>query len=135
MDNEALTRRWFEEVWNKGRVEAIDEMFAEDGIAHGLSDGEEEIRGPAAFKVFHATFRGAFPDMQITMEEILCQDDKTAGRFSGQATHAGDQLGIPATGKRVNFTGMTFIRWKDGKIAEGWNNVDFAGIMAQLGAA
>lgn len=59
--NKALVRRWFEEVWNKGRAEAIDEMFAADGVAHGLSDGAgNPLKGPADFKPFHETFRGAF---------------------------------------------------------------------------
>jgi len=134
-DNAALTRRWFEEVWNKGRVEAIDEMFSPEGLAHGLAEGGGAMRGPAAFKAFHAQFRGAFPDMLVTVEDVLSEGDKTAARFSGQATHSGDHLGVPATGKRVTFTGMTFIRWKDGQIAEGWNNVDLAGLFKQIGLA
>jgi steroid delta-isomerase-like uncharacterized protein len=133
LENEALSRRWFEEVWNKGRVEAIEEMFAPDGIAHGLAEGED-MRGPEAFKSFHANFKGAFPDMRISVEDILSAGDKTAIRFRGQATHTGDQLGIPATNRRVTFTGMTFVRWRDGQIVEGWNNVDISGILKQIGA-
>jgi steroid delta-isomerase-like uncharacterized protein len=135
MDNEALIRRWFEEVWSKGRVEVIDEMFPVDGIAHGLAGDGGDMRGPEAFKVFHKTFRGAFPDMQVLVEDILSQGDKVAVRFVVQATHTGDDLGIPATGKRVRCTGMTFARFNDGKIVEGWNNVDIASLLDQIRAA
>src|SRR5437588_11510292 len=60
-ENKALMRRWFEEVWNKGRAEAIPEMFADEGIAHGLSDDPASpMRGPAGFLPFHTQFREAF---------------------------------------------------------------------------
>ena len=134
MDPESLIRRWFEEVWNKKRPEAIDEMFGEKCVAHGLDEGGAERVGPEGFKPFHATFCGAFPDLHITVEEVLVDGDRTAARFSGFGTHQGDTLGVPATGKRVTFTGMTMTHWKDGKIVEGWNNVDIMGILKQVNA-
>lgn len=64
-ENKALVRRWYEEVWNKGRAEAIDEMLAADGIAHGLTDDPAKpLKGPADFKPFHEMFRGAFADIE-----------------------------------------------------------------------
>jgi steroid delta-isomerase-like uncharacterized protein len=133
-DNAARVRRWFEEVWNRGRAEVIDEMFAADGIAHGLAEDGGDMRGPEAFKLFHARFMGAFPDMHITIEDLLSQGDLTAVRLTGAATHRGDHLGVDATHRPVTFTGMTFTRWKNGQIVEGWNNVDIAGIRKQIGA-
>ena len=60
--NKALLRRWFEEVWNKGRAEAIDEMLAADCVVHGLSEDESKpLKGPVDFRPFHEMFRGAFP--------------------------------------------------------------------------
>ena len=133
-DNEALARRWFEEVWNKGRVEAIDEMFAEDGVAHGLSDAGASLRGPAGFRPFFHSFRGAFPDTEIVVEDVIAEGDKLAARCSVRARHQGDTLGFRATGRPIEITGMVFIRARDGKIAEAWNNFDFMTLFQQLGA-
>ncbi len=133
-DNEALTRRWFEEVWNQGRAEAIDEMFAADGLAHGLSDDAKPLRGPAAFKEFHAKFREAFPDIVVTVEDTIAEGDKIAARCTVGGKHTGDTLGFAATQAPMEITGISIVRIKDGKIVEGWNNFDFMTMYKQLGA-
>ena len=90
-ENKQLVRRWFEEVWNNGRVEAIDEMFDENGIAHGLSDDPENpIRGPQGFRPFHTVFRDAFPNMMIVVEDGVAEGDKVAARCSVRAKHEGE---------------------------------------------
>jgi steroid delta-isomerase-like uncharacterized protein len=127
----ALSCRWMEEVWNGKRASAIDEMFAPDGIAHGLDD-DGDIHGPEAFKKLHATLVGAFPDLHVVVEDVVGGEDKAAVRISVTATHTGDLPNLPATGRSVRFTGMTFTRWREGKIVEGWNNVDFSAMMRQL---
>jgi len=132
--NKALVRRWFEEVWNKGRAEAIDEMFAADGIAHGLSDDAvDPLRGPADFKPFHERFRGAFPDIEVVVEDMIAEDDKVAARCSVRGKHTGDHLGIAASNAPVDFTGVSIVRIKDGKIVEAWNNFDFMRMNQQIG--
>jgi steroid delta-isomerase-like uncharacterized protein len=132
--NKALVRRWFEEVWNKGRAEAIDEMFAADGIAHGLSDdAENPLRGPADFKPFHETFRGAFPDIEVIVEDMIAEGDKVAARCSVRGKHTGDHLGVAASNAPVDFTGVSIVRIKDGKIVEAWNNFDFMRMNQQIG--
>jgi steroid delta-isomerase-like uncharacterized protein len=134
-ENKALVRRWFEEVWNKGRAEAIDEMFAEDGVAHGLSDASgQPMRGPAGFRPFHSSFRGAFPDIEVVVEDVITEGDKLAARCTVRAKHQGDTLGFSATQRPVDFTGMVFVRIRDGKIVEAWNNFDFMQLYQQLGA-
>lgn len=133
--NTALMYRWFEEVWNQGRAETIDALLAADGIAHGLGEAGAEIRGPAAFRQFWEMFRGAFPDIHVAVEEVVSEGDTAAVRFVVTMTHMGDHLGIPATGKRVRVTGMTFARLRNGQIVEGWNNLDMQGLMQQIGAA
>ena len=133
-NNKALVQRWFEEVWNKGRAEAVVEMFAADGIAHGLSDAAgSPLRGPDGFKKFHATFRAAFPDIVITIEDMVAEGDRVAVRCSVRGKHTGDSLGFAATHAPVDFTGMSIVRIKDGKIVEGWNNFDFMKMNQQLG--
>lgn len=130
-DDEALLRRWFEEVWNKGRAEAIDEMLAADAIIHGLGD---ELRGPAGFKPFHTAFRDAFPDIHLQVHEVLAEGGMVAVRWSGAGTHRGDGLGLAATGNAVRFEGMTFARVERGLIVEGWNVFDQLSLLRQIGA-
>jgi steroid delta-isomerase-like uncharacterized protein len=133
-DLKAFIRRWFEEVWNKGREEAIDEMFAEDGIAHGLADETgATLRGPSGFKPFFQSFRGAFPDIKVIVEDTIVEGDKVAARCRLHATHAGAGLGFAATQKPMDITGIAIVRVRDGKIVEAWNNFDFMGMYQQLG--
>jgi steroid delta-isomerase-like uncharacterized protein len=134
-ENKRLVRRWFDEVWNKGRAEAIDEMFAPDGVAHGLSeDPEHPIIGAGGFKPFHQTFRGAFPDIEVVVEDMIAEGDKVAARCLVRGKHAGDNLGIAASNAPVEFTGMTIVRIRDGQIVEAWNNFDFMRMNKQIGA-
>jgi steroid delta-isomerase-like uncharacterized protein len=130
--NKQLIKRWFDEVWNKGRAEAIDEMFAPHGRAHGLSD-DDSVIGPNEFKTFHARFRGAFPDIVVVVEDMVAEGDKVAVRCSVRGKHTGDSLGFAATQTPVGFTGMVIVRVEDGKIVEAWNNFDFMSMNKQLG--
>ncbi len=133
-ENKALLRRWFEEVWNKGRAAAIDEMLDQNGIAHGLSDDSSNpIKGPSEFRPFHSLFRDAFPNMMIVIEDMVAEGDKVAARCSVRAKHEGDFLGRAATQAPVEFTGMTIVRIYNGKIVEAWNNFDFTTLHKQVG--
>jgi len=133
-DNEALIKRWFEEVWNRGSAEAIDEMFAEDGIAHGLSGADgQPMRGPADFKVFYQAFRNAFPDIMVTVEQTVSEGDWLAARCTARGKHTGDGLGFAATNAPIEITGMAMVRIQGGKIVEAWNNFDFMTMHQQLG--
>ena len=132
--NKALVQRWFDEVWNKGRADAIDEMFDEYGIAHGLSDDPSKpITGPRDFRPFHTVFRDAFPNMMIVVEDMVAEGDKVAARCSVRAKHEGDFLGRAATDSPVDFTGIAIVRVKNGKIVEAWNNFDFMTLHKQVG--
>jgi steroid delta-isomerase-like uncharacterized protein len=133
MDNAAILRRWFDEVWNQGREQTIDELFATDGIAHGLTDAAETHRGPAAFKPFWAQLRGAFPDIQFTIDDVVSERNMVAARWTARMTHSGDHLGVPATQKPLTVTGMSFVRVEDGKIHDAWNNWDQALIARETG--
>jgi steroid delta-isomerase-like uncharacterized protein len=133
-ENKALVLRWFDQVWNEGRADAIEEMFAADGLAHGLSgDPEGPVVGPPAFREFHATFRGAFPDMIVVVEDMVAEGNKVAARCSVRGKHTGDHLGVAATDTDVDFTGITIVRIEGGKIVEAWNNFDFMRMNQQLG--
>ena len=133
-ENKQLVRRWFEEVWNKGRADAIDEMFDENGIAHGLSDdAANPIKGPRNFKPFHTTFREAFPNMIIVVEDLIAEGDKVVARCSVRGKHEGTFLERAATQSPVEFTGMAIVRIQHRKIVEAWNNFDFMTLHRQVG--
>jgi steroid delta-isomerase-like uncharacterized protein len=133
--NKALIRRWYEEVWNKGRTEAIDEMFADDVITHGLADESGiPVQGAAGFKEFHRKFKAAFPDLTITVEDTIAEGDKVVARCTVRGRHVGDSLGLAATDKPIEITGISITRIQDGKIVEGWNNFDFMSLFQQIGA-
>jgi steroid delta-isomerase-like uncharacterized protein len=133
-ENKELVRRWFEEVWNKGRADAIEEMFDENGIAHGLADDPSKpIRGPRDFRPFHTVFREAFPNMTIVVEDMIAEADKVAARCSVRGKHEGDFMGRKATQSPVEFTGIAIVRIDNGKIVEVWNNFDFMTLHKQVG--
>ena len=134
-ENKAFIRRWFEEVWNKGREGAIEEMMDEECVANGLAgDSGRAPRGPAEFKPFFRKFREAFPNIEVVVEDAVAEGDKVAARCSVRGHHRGDSLGFAATEQPVEFTGMTITRIRDGKIVEAWNNFDFMTMFQQLGA-
>lgn len=131
-----VCRRWFEEVWNEGREDLMPLLAAADVVAHGIAGPDDVAYGlEAGFKPMYRTLRGAFPDIHFTVDEVIGSGEMVALRWSVRGTHRGDELGMPATGKSVAFTGMTFARVVDGKIVEGWNNWDMMGLMNQIGAA
>jgi steroid delta-isomerase-like uncharacterized protein len=129
-ENKVLVRRWFEEVWNKGRAAAIDEMLAPNGVVHGLGPAPQNN---AEFKKFHTAYRNAFPDVSIQIEAMVAEGDLVAARWHGKATHRGDGLGFAATGKPIHFSGMVFVRIEGGKLVEGWNIFDQLSMLQQMG--
>jgi predicted ester cyclase len=131
---ETIAHRWFEEVWNKKREEAIDEMMHEDCVAHGLNDGEgNPLRGPSGFKTLFFAFIEAYPDLHVTVEETVSEGDKIAARCRVTGTHSGEGIGVAPTQKSIEFTGLVMIHVRDGKFIEGWNQFDFMNMYQQLG--
>jgi steroid delta-isomerase-like uncharacterized protein len=104
-------------------------------VAHGLADeAGAPLRGAVGFKPFFRRFRGAFPELEVVVEDTVSEGDKVAARCTVRGRHGGDTLGFKATDSPVEFTGMTFARVRDGKIVEAWNNFDFMSMFRQLGA-
>ena len=133
-ENTQIMRRWFQEIWNEGQVRTIHELFARDGIARGQRGAEAEIHGPEEFAKFVQEIRGAFPDINVTVEDIFGADDKVVLRWSATMTHTGDALGMPASGRTVRSRGITIARIVDGQVVEGWDNWDQLGMIEQIGA-
>jgi steroid delta-isomerase-like uncharacterized protein len=132
--NDTIQHRWFEEVWNKGRAEAIDDMLDPNVIGHGLVDPSgNEVRGVEAFKSFYESFRRAFPDIQVTVEDTVTEGNKVVGRCTVRGTHTGEGSGVGPTNRPVECTGMCMARVEDGRIVESWNSFDFLTMMQQIG--
>jgi steroid delta-isomerase-like uncharacterized protein len=132
-ENIQLMRRWFQQVWNEGRIQTVYDLLASDGVARGQRGAETEIRGPEQFAEFVREIREAFPDIKVQIEDILGAGDKVVVRWSATMTHSGDSLGIPATGKTVRSRGISIGTIENGKIVEGWDNWDQLGMLEQIG--
>jgi steroid delta-isomerase-like uncharacterized protein len=133
--NEDLVRRWFQQVWNEGRIETVEELLAPDAVIHGLGEQGLAVRGPKAFLSFFATMRSAFPDIHVQVEQVVNEGEWFAARFSASMTYTGGGLGFAANQKKAKIDGMAMGRVVDGKIVEGWNIWDQRALLAQLDAA
>jgi steroid delta-isomerase-like uncharacterized protein len=122
--DKALVRSFFEEVWNKGNVAAVDEFMAADYVDHSIPSGLPP--GREGLKQANTTYHTAFPDLKATLEDILAEGDKVMFRWSVSGTHLGDWLGIPPTGNHVTATGITVLRIAGGKVVEGWTSTDLS---------
>lgn len=130
-ENKAIVRRFYEEVVNKGNLFAADELIAEDFYDHS---GSGSSQGRQAFKQFATMLTSAFPDLHLTVEDMIAEQDKVVARVIVRGTHKGTLFGkIPPTERAVTFTGVDIIRIEDGKIAERWNHRDILGLLQQLG--
>ena len=133
-ENKAVVRRVVDELWSRGKIELIDELFAPDyrdrsaGLPPGVAPDRE------GQKQFVQAFRGAFPDMVGTVEDEIAAGDKVVIRWTAEATHQGEFFGIPATGKRIAISGTSIYRIAGGQVAEEWTQADMLGLMTQLGA-
>jgi len=128
-----VARRWFEEVWNRGRTELISELLAADAMMYDLGAPADVQRGPEGFRRVYDKLKGAFPDIRFTIDEILSERDTVALRWTARMTHSGDHLGCPATDNPVTIGGMSFARIRDGKAVEVWNSWDMLGLLHQIG--
>lgn len=133
-ENVNLMRRWFEEVWNQGNTQTVRDLLAHDAIGIGQLEDGSNLRGPAGFVPFVERIRGAFPDIKIVVEDAFGSADKVVVRWSANMTHRGDHLGMSATGKAVQLTGMTIARIVGKQIVEGWDNWDQLAMLEQIGA-
>jgi steroid delta-isomerase-like uncharacterized protein len=130
--NCALVRRFIDEVFNTGNFDSIDEILAAN-YAHHDPTTQEFGSGIEGFKQLLGYYRQAFPDLTITLDDQFGAGDRVVDRWTGRGTHAGEMMGIPATGKLVAATGMSIHRIVEERIAETWNVYDAAGMLRQLG--
>ena len=132
-DLKALVRRFFEEV-NKGKaafMAAVDELFAADYVEHGGTG--EDTRGIKDYKQSMSEFYSAFPDVHVTLDDLVVEGDRVAVRFTLGGTHKGEFMGSPPTSKKVTIREIGIIRIVGGKFVESWMRYDTLGLMQQLG--
>ena len=132
-DNIQLMRRWFQEVWNDGRMQTVYDLLSPDSVARGQRGAEAEIRGPEEFVKFAQEIHGSFSNIQMKVEDVFGAGDQVVLRWSATMIHTGDALGFPASGRTVRSRGITIARIVDGKIVEGWDNWDQLGMLEQIG--
>ena len=130
--NQNVVRRLFEEVWNKGNLQVTDDLFTLN-YSHHDSSTPDVGRGPESEKKRATLYRTAFPDLRLTVEDIIAEGETVVARWSCRGTHKGDLNGIAPTGKHVNITGISIARFTNGKMSEGFVNWDALSLMQQLG--
>ena len=120
--NKALARRIIEEMWNTKNLKVVDEVYSPE-----FGGGHE------ATKQFVSANLAAFPDLQITIQDQVAENDLVATRYMMRGTHQGEFANIPPTGRQFTVTGIEMHRFADGKLVELWNVVDLLGMLQQLG--
>ena len=106
-ENEALLQRFYDEGWNANNLDVYDELVTEDFLDHQAIPGLEP--GREGFKMLNVMFRSAFPDVWVTVDRIVAEDDKVACRWTSTGTHEGDLFGIPPTGNKVKVTATVVV--------------------------
>jgi len=131
------SRRMIEAGFNEGRFDLVDQLVAPDAVAHdpSLPPRLRSMRGPELEKAMIRMYRAAFPDVRLTVDEVVDGDDTVALRWRADGTHRGELEGLAPTGVRASVTGISIDHWRDGKIVETWTQWDNLGLGRQIGAA
>jgi ketosteroid isomerase-like protein/predicted ester cyclase len=129
-DAETILRRMFDEIINQGRLEVVDELFADDFVDHGPMG---DIAGRVGFKQLVAQWRGAVPDVHCEVDSVIVQGDLCAWLVRTSGTHTGDGLGFPATGRRFETVSANIGRFRDGRAVEHWAEQGMFPMLVQLG--
>jgi steroid delta-isomerase-like uncharacterized protein len=130
---QSVVRRFFAEAWNSKDLTLVDELIAPSYVAHDVVLTHAD-RGPERIKRIMTAFRTAFPDLQVTVEDVILQGEKEVVRWTARGTHQGTFMNLAPTGKQVVFSGTDIGRVVNGQIQEMWSNWDGLGLMRQLGA-
>ncbi len=130
--NKELVRRSNAEIWGEGNLEMLDEYVAEDYVEYNTAS-PEPIRGPEGYRENVEMVRSAFPDLEVTTEDVIAEGDKVVTRYTLRGTHQNEFMGIGPTGNEVEIEGISIGRLEDGQVVEGWSNIDVMGMMQQLG--
>src|SRR5438093_3302057 len=128
-DNKALARRFISEIFEQGRLEAVDELCADDFIGHTWGNADKEGLKQAMGRVAKG-----LADVSFTIEEMIADDDRVAVRVTASARQVGELMGLPPSGRSYTIGEMHIFHVRDGKVTEHWHQFDSAGLMKQLSA-
>jgi predicted ester cyclase len=129
--NVELLRTLLGKAMNENDTSQVDALVAPSYVNH---DAPVPVRGPEGFKQLVGMFRRAFPDLQVVVDDIFADGDLVGSRGAITGTHGGDFMGVPATGRRVNFGYIDLWRVEDGRFTDTWVQMDALGLMQQIGA-
>ena len=131
-ENKAMVRRIIEEVVNKGDLAVVDEVMASNYVYHfpGM-----EIKGPEGFKKFVTMMRTAFPDLHVTINDMVAEGNMVASRFTLRGTFKGELMGMAPTRKQLTYPEAVFIHFEGGKEVEAWPDADSLTMYQQLGVS
>jgi steroid delta-isomerase-like uncharacterized protein len=136
-DLAAASRQLLEQSFNEGNFELADQLIASDAVNHDPAEPAElrALRGPELLRRTVNLYRTAFPDVRITVDDVIAADEKVVLRWHSEGTHRGELAGLAPTGAQGSVTGISIDQWKDGKVVETWTEWDNLGLARQLGAA
>jgi len=129
-ENKNIVRR-YQDIYNSNNLDALSDVVANDLLTPRIMPGIPS--GIEGAKAAHQIMLTGFPDYQTVIDDLVAEGDKVAARITMSGTHTGSFMGIPATGKYVEFTGIYIARIADGKIAEHWGEEDGVSLLTQLG--
>ena len=130
--NKANFRRFIDEGPNKGNLAVLEDIF-EANVVYNVSGLPEPMRGPEGVRQLTTGFRAAFPDLHVTIEEMIAEGDKVVARVTARGTNTGELMGKPATGKQATWYPVHISRFANGKIVEDRVTYDQLGFLQQLG--
>jgi steroid delta-isomerase-like uncharacterized protein len=133
MENRAIVCRLYEEVWNKRRVELLDDLLSPSHALHDNNTPGSSI-GPEHYKRTVTRFLTGFPDLRFSIEDVVAEEEKLAVYWNFSGTHKGKYMGVSATNTKVSVDGITIHHIVNGKIMDSYVNWDALGMMQQLGA-
>ncbi len=129
-ETKAIVEHFWDEVWNKKNFAIGDELLPDNVIVHNFG---AVVEGREAWRQSMTPFVTGFPDLKLTVEFTITEEDKVAVRWTATGTHNGDFRGIAPTGKQINIAGVAIYRVAGGKIVEVWSQPDTLGLLQQLG--
>jgi steroid delta-isomerase-like uncharacterized protein len=132
--HQVSARRFYDEACNTGSLELLDELLSPEIVAHDALPRRVPNRGVESYRQTSAMFRSAFPDARWEVHDVIAEGDTAAVRVTMTGTHRGGFLSVAPTGRHVQYPGMDFFRFADGKIVEHRTATDDLGLLRQLGA-
>ena len=132
-ENKEIIRRLIDEVWNQREIHVLDEIIAADAFIHSPTVPNLS-HGPEGAKQYVQLFWAAFPDLRVSIEEIIAEGDSLAVRITWQGTHEGEFMGVPPTGKSIVSSGVDILHVRHDKVVEAWHYSDDSAVR-QIGSA